>query len=158
MDDGVFVPRLLSYAAADLKATAKQLGLNTTQFDSCFDKAKYQSEIQADLAQGNKLGVDGTPDVGLWFDYSTNATVAIDNVSFVELVSELPNLTVAHTNGVQIFWSDPPAGTGTAQLQSATNVAGPYFDVAGASSAATASPYNVPGGSMQLFFRTVWIP
>jgi protein-disulfide isomerase len=48
-------------APADLKATAKQLGLTMSQFDSCFDKAKYQSEIQADLAQGNKLGVDGTP-------------------------------------------------------------------------------------------------
>ncbi len=48
-------------APADLKATAKQLGLNTTQFDSCFDKGKYQAAIESDLAEGNKLGVDGTP-------------------------------------------------------------------------------------------------
>jgi protein-disulfide isomerase len=46
---------------ADLKAAAKQLGLNTTQFDSCFDKAKYQKEIEQDVAEGKKLGVDGTP-------------------------------------------------------------------------------------------------
>jgi protein-disulfide isomerase len=46
---------------ADLKATAKQLGLNTAQFDSCFDKAKYQKEIEQDVAEGRKLGVDGTP-------------------------------------------------------------------------------------------------
>jgi protein-disulfide isomerase len=46
---------------ADLKAAAKQLGLNTAQFDSCFEKAKYQSAIESDVAEGRKLGVDGTP-------------------------------------------------------------------------------------------------
>ncbi len=48
-------------APADLKAAAKKLGLNTTQFDACFDKAKYDSQIKSDLAAGEKLGVDGTP-------------------------------------------------------------------------------------------------
>jgi hypothetical protein len=121
-------------------------------------QANFNSDYTNISSMELQLGVDGTPDVGLWFDYSNNATVAIDNVRFVELVSELPKLTIAHTNGVQIFWSDPPAGTGTAQLQSATNVAGPYVDVAGASSAATSSPYIVPARSLQLFFRTVWVP
>jgi len=48
-------------APADLKQTAKTLGLNTTEFDSCFDKAKHEDEIKKDLAAGEKLGVDGTP-------------------------------------------------------------------------------------------------
>jgi protein-disulfide isomerase len=48
-------------APADLKATAKTLGLNTGQFDACFDKAKYESQIKADQAAGEKVGVDGTP-------------------------------------------------------------------------------------------------
>jgi protein-disulfide isomerase len=48
-------------APADLKATAKKLGLNTAQFDACFDKAKYESQIKADVAAGGKVGVDGTP-------------------------------------------------------------------------------------------------
>jgi protein-disulfide isomerase len=48
-------------APADLKATAKTLGLNTTQFDACFDKAKYDGQIKADQAAGEKVGVDGTP-------------------------------------------------------------------------------------------------
>jgi protein-disulfide isomerase len=46
---------------ADLKGIAKQLGLNATQFDSCFEKAKYQNSIEQDVAEGKKLGVDGTP-------------------------------------------------------------------------------------------------
>jgi len=46
---------------AELKATAKTLGMNTTQFDACFDKAKHEDEIKKDMAAGEKLGVDGTP-------------------------------------------------------------------------------------------------
>ncbi len=48
-------------APADLKATAKKLGLNTGQFDACFDKAKYEGQIKSDQAAGEKVGVDGTP-------------------------------------------------------------------------------------------------
>jgi len=48
-------------APADLKATAKSLGMNSAEFDACLDKAKYDSQIKADQAAGEKLGVDGTP-------------------------------------------------------------------------------------------------
>lgn len=48
-------------APADLKATAKTLGLNTGQFAACFDKAKYDSQIKSDQAAGEKVGVEGTP-------------------------------------------------------------------------------------------------
>jgi protein-disulfide isomerase len=48
-------------APADLKATAKTLGMNTTQFNECFDKGKHADEIKKDLAAGEKSGVDGTP-------------------------------------------------------------------------------------------------
>jgi protein-disulfide isomerase len=48
-------------APADLKAEAKALGMNTTQFDACFDKAKYTAQIKADQAAGQKVEVDGTP-------------------------------------------------------------------------------------------------
>ena len=48
-------------APADLKATAKTLGMNTGQFNECFDKGKHEDEIKKDLAAGEKAGVDGTP-------------------------------------------------------------------------------------------------
>ncbi len=48
-------------APDDLKADAKKLGLDTAKFDACLDQAKYRGEISADLAQGQALGVDGTP-------------------------------------------------------------------------------------------------
>lgn len=45
----------------DLKATAKKLGLNAKRFDACFDSVKHETGIKADMAQGEKLGVTGTP-------------------------------------------------------------------------------------------------
>jgi protein-disulfide isomerase len=48
-------------APADLKATGKTLGLNSTEFNECFDKAKYVTQIKTDQAAGEKAGVDGTP-------------------------------------------------------------------------------------------------
>jgi hypothetical protein len=114
------------------------------------------------FSQVNQLQVQvvpqGNPNVATQFGYDNNNTVDIDNIKVVELVPGLAPLTVVKANNqVKVTWTDPPTG-GTAQLQSATNVAGPYVDVSGASSAATASPYTVPSGSTQQFFRTVWVP
>ncbi len=46
---------------ADLKATAKTLGLDTAKFNACFDKNQYSQAIQKDLDEGHKLNVTGTP-------------------------------------------------------------------------------------------------
>ncbi len=48
-------------APAELKATAKKLGLDSRKFDACLDKSKYDAAIQKDLAEGRKLSVSGTP-------------------------------------------------------------------------------------------------
>ncbi|MFH0969895.1 MAG: thioredoxin domain-containing protein [Candidatus Diapherotrites archaeon] len=49
------------YTIDDLKKWGADLGLNTTQFDSCVDSSKYDAEIQADLVEGQTVGVGGTP-------------------------------------------------------------------------------------------------
>lgn len=48
-------------APADLKATAKKLGMKTAEFNACFDSPKYDAQIKSDQAAGEKAGVDGTP-------------------------------------------------------------------------------------------------
>ena len=46
---------------ADLKATAKTLGLDTAKFNACFDKNQYGEAIQQDLEEGHRLNLNGTP-------------------------------------------------------------------------------------------------
>lgn len=47
----------------DLKQTAGSLGLKQADFDQCLDSGKWTAKVQADLAQGEKLGVNSTPTV-----------------------------------------------------------------------------------------------
>ncbi len=43
------------------KAYAQQIGLDTTEFNSCLDSGQMASEIQKDLMDGQKAGIKGTP-------------------------------------------------------------------------------------------------
>lgn len=43
------------------KTYAEQLGLKTSVFDDCMNKKKYTTEINAEMAEGQALGVKGTP-------------------------------------------------------------------------------------------------
>lgn len=43
------------------KKWAKELGLDEQKFNSCFDSKKYESNVDADLADGQSYGVSGTP-------------------------------------------------------------------------------------------------
>jgi len=45
----------------DLKKYAADLGLDTKQFDACYDAKTHESEIEATIAGGSRLGVTGTP-------------------------------------------------------------------------------------------------
>jgi protein-disulfide isomerase len=46
---------------ATFEKYAGELGLNMARFKSALDQQKYKSEIDADAAQGNKIGASGTP-------------------------------------------------------------------------------------------------
>ena len=60
MHDKMFINHLdLSVPA--LKNYAKQIGLDTGQFDDCLDSGQYEDEVLADLNDGMEAGVTGTP-------------------------------------------------------------------------------------------------
>lgn len=115
---------------------------------------QYISKVYAVNVLVQAIGDTGaTPTV---WGYDADNTVTIDNIRLVEVVPGLPPVSVLKTNGqTQVYWTDPGTG-GTAQLQSSTNVAGPYLNVSGAASG-TASPYTVPPGQKAQFFRTIWV-
>ena len=128
------------------------IGVNSGGSQALFNQ--YVSQVDQLQVQ---VVPQGSPNAATLFGYDSNNTVDIDNIRVVELVPGLPPVSVTRTAGqIEIVWTDPTTG-GTAQLQSSTNVAGPYLNVSGAASAA-ASPYVVPSGARQQFFRTVWIP
>lgn len=52
-----------AFSKDNLKKFAADMGLNTTQFNGCVDSDKYAKDAQADLADGQKAGVNGTPTV-----------------------------------------------------------------------------------------------
>ncbi len=51
----------VQFGVAELKKWAKEIGLDSGKFDSCLDSGKYASEVQADFAAGQAVGIRGTP-------------------------------------------------------------------------------------------------
>jgi len=49
------------FTAKRLAAFAQKLGLNMSQFNSCFDSGKYKSLVLQDKAEGEALGINSTP-------------------------------------------------------------------------------------------------
>jgi protein-disulfide isomerase len=45
----------------DFKAMANTLGLDATAYDTCLTSKKFDAQIKADQAEGQKLGISGTP-------------------------------------------------------------------------------------------------
>lgn len=50
-----------SLSDASYKSWAAELGLNTNQFNQCYDSDKYLSEVTKDFQDGSNAGVSGTP-------------------------------------------------------------------------------------------------
>ncbi|HKY64067.1 MAG TPA: thioredoxin domain-containing protein [bacterium] len=50
-----------SLEVTELKAYATGLSLDQKKFDACLDEGKYSAEVDKDLADGAKAGVNGTP-------------------------------------------------------------------------------------------------
>ncbi|MDP3800039.1 MAG: DsbA family protein [bacterium] len=50
-----------AFSKENLKKFASELGLNTTDFDSCLDTGKYTQAVKDDTDYGRSVGVSGTP-------------------------------------------------------------------------------------------------
>lgn len=132
--------------------SATPIGVNNGGSQALFNEyVTHVNQLQVQVA------TQGSPDAGAQFGYGADTTIDIDSIKIVQLVPATPPLTIVQTNNqLEVFWSDPATG-GTAQLQSSTNVAGPYTNITSAASGA-ASPYIIPASGNSLFFRTAWVP
>jgi protein-disulfide isomerase len=52
---------VVRFKTADLKKWAKDIGLDTTAFNACLDSMRYKDEVAKDKADGDSVGVQGTP-------------------------------------------------------------------------------------------------
>ncbi len=59
--DKLFENQSQGFSVDKFKQWAKDLGLNSGQFNSCLDSDKYSSKIQSDFQEGSAKGVNGTP-------------------------------------------------------------------------------------------------
>lgn len=60
-----------SFTDQRIKAIAAEIdGLDTDQFDSCYDSGKYEDRVQQDFADGQAAGISGTP--GFIITYTAN--------------------------------------------------------------------------------------
>jgi protein-disulfide isomerase len=50
-----------AFTKASLKRYAVDLGLESGSFDACLDSSQYRDRVNADVADGEKLGVNSTP-------------------------------------------------------------------------------------------------
>ncbi|MBI2034614.1 MAG: DsbA family protein [Candidatus Levybacteria bacterium] len=51
----------VQYTSDDLKTWAQNIGLNTTQFNTCLDSEKYKDKVQKDISEATAAGVNSTP-------------------------------------------------------------------------------------------------
>ena len=52
---------IVRFKDIDLKKWAKDTGLDTAAFNQCLDSGKYKEEVLKDKADGDQVGIQGTP-------------------------------------------------------------------------------------------------
>ena len=60
MHDAMFADQA-ALGVEDLRNTARRIGLDAGEFDSCLASGRHEEGIAADVAEGRRLGVRGTP-------------------------------------------------------------------------------------------------
>ncbi|HYF94769.1 MAG TPA: thioredoxin domain-containing protein [Symbiobacteriaceae bacterium] len=59
--DLLFKNQKATMTQAQLKTWAKDLGLDTNQFNQCMDTKKYEAKVKQQSAEGAKMGINQTP-------------------------------------------------------------------------------------------------
>jgi protein-disulfide isomerase len=68
-------------APADLESHARAVGLDGAKFKACLDSGRHAEKIRADIAEGRRVGVSGTP--GFLVGFSESNGSAMKAVRFI---------------------------------------------------------------------------
>jgi protein-disulfide isomerase len=91
-----------------LSAVAKQVGLNMEQYEACMDSKKFQQQIRANVDEGVRRGVNGTPT----FVFGTQ--MVRDPLSYDEFKRYVDQMLPAARAAKAAATKTTPAGTKTA--------------------------------------------
>jgi hypothetical protein len=128
------------------------LSSNFQHFSFSLDTSDYGgasalTQLANNLRWVNGIEIDITADsIARDFVNGPGDAFVVDNIQVVQRTSPPLSVTQTPSHQTVVEWADIAV-----TLQSATNVVGPYTDVAGA-----VSPYTVPAGKHMQFFRTRW--
>lgn len=86
--DKLFENQAGGYSIASFKQWASDLNLDTSKFNDCLDSGKYASRVQADEADGQNRGVEGTPAT---FVNGQLVSGAVPYESFKTLIDQILN-------------------------------------------------------------------
>ena len=86
--DKLFENLSLGYGLDNFKQWAKDLNLNSEQFNGCLDSGKYAQKVQADFQEGQEVGVKGTPAT---FINGNLVSGALPYEAFEQLIGDLLN-------------------------------------------------------------------
>lgn len=138
----------------NIKNWAKESGLNTEQFNSCFDSKKYEKEIKADFEAGTGFGVIGVPTYFINGKQLTGAQSSGVLESTIEEALNTKTLSVSPTTTITSSTPTTPGGGGSGSGNS--DQCAKYYSCPNGSSVKycswttktepqTCAPSNVPG-------------
>jgi len=93
------------------KGMAGTLKLDQAQFDSCLDGDKYAEKIQADMQEGSKAGVSGTPAFsvnGISLSGAQSFDTFKETIEYALAGGEAPSLAVAADSYRSLGEADAP--------------------------------------------------
>lgn len=138
--------------AAETNWVHSELSFNSASWNTDggrLPKASFATNYNTYTALRMQWQIDNAASTA--WGYDSDNLIAIDNIKVVhQILACAPLSIVTETNNVIVTWDQP--ANGTAVLQSADSLSGPFVDVAGAT-----SPYVTPVAGAPKYFRTHWV-
>lgn len=100
------------YGPSDIKRWATEIGLDSNQFDSCFDSQKYLEQIELEYAQGLDVQISATPSF-LIGNHDSGFTIMTGAQTFEVFKSRIDSYLDGTAPPMQVELTADPIGNST---------------------------------------------